>query len=47
MDGTDFIEFIEKYCLINGKSIELKDYQKALYDEQEQKFITFVLHEAD
>lgn len=29
MDGIDCIEFIEKYCLINGKPIELKDYQKA------------------
>ena len=24
----DEITFIEKYCLINGKHIKLKDYQK-------------------
>lgn len=23
------IEFIEKYCLVNGEHIKLKDYQKA------------------
>lgn len=24
----DTIEFIEKYCLINGKPVKLKEYQK-------------------
>ena len=29
MVGINVIEFIEKYCLIDNKSIKLKDYQKA------------------
>jgi hypothetical protein len=31
------IEFIEQYCLVNGKHIKLKDYQKKFIKWLEQK----------
>lgn len=32
----DIITFIEQYCLVNGKPIKLKDYQKIFIKRLEQ-----------
>ena len=32
----DTITFIEQYCLVNGKHIKLKDYQKEFIKRYEQ-----------